>query len=74
MATELDEINKSNAYKGTPKINLGDGASLKKALDDAAAEVSTTFTRDSSQTRCTGFRSADPLCLRCPGNSLCCRP
>ena len=56
MATELDEINK----KGTPKINLGDGASLKRALDDAAVEVRTTFTSTQvSQTGCTGCGSAD---------------
>ena len=41
VASELESFKpKSKKESGPQKINLGDGASLKRALDDAAAAVS----------------------------------
>ena len=41
VASELESFKpKAKKDNGPQKINLGDGASLKRALDDAAAAVS----------------------------------
>lgn len=39
VANELESFKAKQEDSGPPKVNLGDGASLKRALDEAAATV-----------------------------------